>query len=225
MLAAARQRYLDLLASVYIYNEHRGYSSLDRVLVALRAKYPDDRGFIAEVEKHRADERKHYLMFKRWFEARGEMPYLVDRACGQIDRMIRLTFGCHIDDLDTQDVIDRDDLFAKLCRVIMLTEVRGMRQVDILLAHPAVKADKGLMKIFHVVERDEPSHWMPYEAWIRRSGRPMPYLSEKVADILVHRSLVLAKLPSLYLHPRLKRRTDWPDDHDAPREKAAASVH
>jgi hypothetical protein len=225
MLEAARKRYLDLLASVYIYNEHRGYSSLDRVLVALKAKYPDDHGFIAEVEKHRADERKHYLMFKRWFQHRGEMPYLVDRACGQIDRMIRLTFGCHIDDLDTREVIARDDLFAKLCRVIMLTEVRGMRQVDVLLAHPVVKADKGLMKIFHVVERDEPSHWMPYEDWIRRSGRPMPYLSEKMADVLVHRSLVLAKLPSLYLNPRLRRRTDWPDDHDAPREKAAASVH
>ncbi len=24
------QRYLDVLASVYIYNEHRGYTSLDR---------------------------------------------------------------------------------------------------------------------------------------------------------------------------------------------------
>jgi hypothetical protein len=72
-------------------------------------------------------------MFKRWFEHRGEMPYAVDRACGQIDRMIRLTFGCHIDDMDTQKVIASDDLFAKLCRVIMLTEIRGMRQVDILL--------------------------------------------------------------------------------------------
>src|SRR3954465_3168719 len=181
MIAAARKRYLDLLASVYIYNEHRGYSSLDRVLEALKVKYPDDHGFIAQVEKHRADERKHYLMFKRWFEHRGEMPFAVDRACGQIDRMIRLTFGCHIDDLDTQTVIASDALFAKLCRVIMLTEIRGMRQVDILLNHVFVQSDPGLMKIFRVVERDEPSHWMPYQDWIRRSGRPMPYLSEKVA--------------------------------------------
>jgi hypothetical protein len=202
MLAAARRRYLDLVASVYIYNEHRGYSSLDRVLEALRAKYPDHHGFIAEVEKHRADERKHYLMFKRWFEQRGEMPYAVDRACGQIDRMIRLTFGCHIDDLDTKAVIASDDLFAKLCRVIMLTEIRGMWQVDILLAHPFVKADKGLMKIFHVVERDEPSHWMPYEAWLKEHDGRLPLRSEKIADVLVHKSLVLAKLPS-------------PDDHDS----------
>lgn len=215
MLAAARKRYLDLVASVYIYNEHRGYSSLDRVLEALRAKYPDHHSFIAEVEKHRADERKHYLMFKRWFQNRGEMPFAVDRACGQIDRMIRLTFGCHIDDLDTNDVIASDDLFAKLCRVIMLTEIRGMRQVDILLAHPFIKADKGLIKIFHVVERDEPSHWMPYEAWLKEHDGRLPFRSERIADVCVHKSLVLAKLPSLYLNPRLRRRTDWPDDHDA----------
>lgn len=32
-----RERYLDVLASVYLYNEHRGYTSLDRVLAAARA--------------------------------------------------------------------------------------------------------------------------------------------------------------------------------------------
>jgi hypothetical protein len=142
--------------------------------------------------------------------------------------MIRFTFGCHIDDLDTRAVIASDDLFARLCRVIMLTEIRGMWQVDILLAHPAVKADKGLMKIFRVVERDEPSHWMPYQAWLKEhDGRP-PFRSEKIADVLVHKSLVLAKLPSLYLNPRLKRRTDWPDDLDAApaaERNAATPVH
>ena len=29
-----RRRYLDLLGSIYIYNEHRGYTSIDRVLAA-----------------------------------------------------------------------------------------------------------------------------------------------------------------------------------------------
>src|SRR3954467_7491660 len=105
MIAAARKRYLDLLASVYIYNEHRGYSSLDRVLGALKIKYPDDTKFIAEVEKHRADERKHYLMFKRWFEHRGEMPFAAAGAGGRTVRMIRFPLGCHIDDMDTQKVI------------------------------------------------------------------------------------------------------------------------
>ena len=142
MLAALRRRYLDVLASVYIYNEHRGYSSLDRVLEAVRAKYPDDLAFIRKVEKHRADERKHYVMFRRYFESLGRMPYEVDRTCGHIDRLIRLTFGCHIDELDTREVIADDALFAKLCRIVMLTEIRGMRQVDILLNSPLVTGDR-----------------------------------------------------------------------------------
>jgi len=65
-----QRRYLDLLGSIYIYNEHRGYTALDRVLEAVRARSPDDRAFIAAIEQHRADERKHYLMFRRWFEKR-----------------------------------------------------------------------------------------------------------------------------------------------------------
>ena len=40
MLAWYRRRWLDLVASIYIYNEHRGYSSIDRVLAAT---YPDAR--------------------------------------------------------------------------------------------------------------------------------------------------------------------------------------
>jgi hypothetical protein len=121
MFASARRRYLDILASIYIYNEHRGYSSLDRVLAAVRVKCPDEADFIAEVEKHRADERKHYAMFKRYFELRGEMPYMVDRTCGHIDRLIRIAFGCHIDEMDTEAVLADDELFKKLCRIIMLT--------------------------------------------------------------------------------------------------------
>nr|WP_299849356.1 hypothetical protein [Sphingomonas bacterium] len=40
MLARLSRRYLDILASVYIYNEYRGYSSLDRVLTAVRPSFP-----------------------------------------------------------------------------------------------------------------------------------------------------------------------------------------
>ncbi len=74
MRAWFARRYLDLLGSIYIYNEHRGYTAIDRVLVAIRARAPDDQALIAAVEQHRADERKHYLMFRRWFERRGVMP-------------------------------------------------------------------------------------------------------------------------------------------------------
>jgi hypothetical protein len=37
MLAWFTQRYLDLLGSIYIYNEHRGYTAIDRLLGRARA--------------------------------------------------------------------------------------------------------------------------------------------------------------------------------------------
>ena len=78
MFAWYRRRWLELVASIYIYNEHRGYTALDRVLEAVRSRWPDDHAFIAEIEQHRADEEKHYQMFKRWWQKRGLMPIAVD---------------------------------------------------------------------------------------------------------------------------------------------------
>jgi hypothetical protein len=49
MIAWFRRRYLDLLGSIYIYNEHRGYTSIDRVLEAVRARAPDDQALIAAI--------------------------------------------------------------------------------------------------------------------------------------------------------------------------------
>jgi len=209
-----RRRYLDVLASIYIYNEHRGYRSLDRVLEAVRARCPDDAFFIAQIEKHRADEARHYAMFRRYFELRGAMPFAVDRTCGHIDRLIKLSFGCHIDDLDTAEVVADEAMFARLCRVIMLTEMRGMHMVDDLLQSAAIRADRPLHAIFKAVERDEPSHWMPYDAWLKEHGGDAPTWAERIADSWVHLSLMLVKLPLLYCNIWLKRRTDWQHDAD-----------
>lgn len=211
-----RRRFLDVLGSLYIYNEHRGYSSIDRVLEAVLLKCPEEAEFIEAVRKHRADERKHYVMFKRYFELRGEMPYVVDRTCGHIDRLIGMTFGTTIDDLDTEAVVADDPLFQKLCRIIMLTEQRGERQLDVLLRSPAVLSDRALTRIFEVIRVDEPSHWQPYHGWLARHGGKAPTLAERAADWLVHKTLILVKLPLLYLNPRLSRRTDWLDPVDAP---------
>jgi len=216
MFARVRRRYLDLLASVYIYNEHRGYTSIDRVLEAVCRKYPQAGDFIADIEKHRRDERQHYLMFRRYFETLGAMPYQVDKACGHIDRLIRLTFGCAIDDLDADRVVNDDELFDRLCRVVMLTEMRGMRQVEILLRSPLLTSDRSLVKIFKVIERDEPSHWAPYQRWIEQHGGRPPSLAERLADAWVHRSLILFKLPLLYLNPWLRRHTSWHDANEQP---------
>ena len=182
MVAWFRRRYLDLLGSIYIYNEHRGYTSIDRVLEAVRARAPDDHALIAAIEKHRADERKHYMMFKRWFELQGKMPLAVDRTCGHIDRFVEIMFRRTIDDLDTRAVIASDALFERLCRVISLTEQRGYRQVHVLLRHPLVRHDKVLMKIFAIIEKDEPSHWAPYDGWLKANGRRAPRWWERAID-------------------------------------------
>jgi hypothetical protein len=214
MLNWYRARYLDLLGSIYIYNEHRGYTSIDRVLEAVRARAPNDHALIASIEKHRADERKHYVMFKRWFELRGKMPLRVDRTCGHIDRFVEIMFHRTIDELDTRRIIAEDDQFEKLCRVISLTEKRGHKQVLVLLDHPLVRHDRTLVKIFQIIERDEPSHWAPYDGWLTANGKRDPKWWEKGIDTFIHSELLFLKLPALFLNPWLKRRADWEDDHD-----------
>ncbi len=216
LTTAFRARFLDVLGSIYIYNEHRGYTSLDRVLEAVRVRCADNTGFIAEVEKHRADEEKHYRMFRRWFELRGTMPLKVDRTCGHIDHFIESVFGCTIDQLDTDAIIADGDEFEKLCRVIMITEQRGMRQVEVLLKNSHVLSDRGMTGIFRVVERDEPSHWMPYDAWLRVNGRrPRPHWRELWTDYWIHKSLMLIKLPAIFLNRGNPRLMHWPDEDQA----------
>jgi hypothetical protein len=212
LLSAFRRRYLDLLGSIYIYNEHRGYTSIDRVLEAVRVRAPHDHALIAAIEKHRADERKHYQMFKRWFELQGRMPLTVDRTCGHIDRFVEIMFRRPIDALDTQKLIEDDAQFEKLCRVISLTEQRGHRQVHILLNHPAVLSDKVLTRIFRIIEKDEPSHWAPYDGWLRAHGKREPRWWERAVDTFIHSELLFVKLPFLFLNPFVRRRTDWADD-------------
>jgi len=210
-----RRRYLDLLGSIYIYNEHRGYTAIDRVLEAVRTRWPEDKELIQAIEKHRADERKHYLMFRRWFEKRGQMPIVVDRACGHIDRFVSIMFRSAIDDLDTHWVVDRDDRFGRLCRVISLTERRGHRQVEVLLNHPIVQRDNGLMTIFRIIQHDAPSHWAPYDDWLRRYGGRQSRWWERAVDSFIHGELLFLKLPILFLAPRHRRHSSWPDEHDA----------
>jgi hypothetical protein len=215
------RRYLDVLGSIYIYNEHRGYTAIDRVLVAVRARAPDDVALISAIDCHRADERKHYVMFRRWFERRGTMPLAIDRAFGHIDRFIEIIFGTPISRMDVQGIIADDALFARLCRVISLTEQRGHRQIEILLRNRLVRADPVLTRIFEVIKRDEPSHWAPYDHWLRTFGHPRSSRWDRAVDSFVHAELLLVKLPILLLNPFVKRRTDWPESEQQPDETAA----
>lgn len=208
------RRYLDLLGSIYIYNEHRGYTAIDRVLEAVRARSPDDVDFIMAIEQHRADERKHYVMFRRWFEHRGVMPLALDRTFGHIDRFIEIMFGASIDRLDTQEVISRDELFERLCRVISLTERRGYHTLEALLKNKVVRSDERLTRIFRIILKDEPSHWAPYEGWLHKHGRRQPRWWERSVDSFIHSELLFLKLPLLFLNPWTRRRTDWADTNE-----------
>jgi hypothetical protein len=214
MIEWFRRRYLDLLGSIYIYNEHRGYTAIDRVMEVVRIRAPDDRRFLQALEKHRADERKHYEMFRRWFQLRGVMPFAVDRTCGHIDRFIEIMFRSCIDKLDTEALVASDVLFEKLCRVIALTERRGFRQVERLLRNSMVRSDTTLVKIFRIIEKDEPSHWAPYEAWLGRRGKRHSNWWERQIDSFIHSELLFIKLPLLFIAPRLPRRKDWADAQD-----------
>lgn len=217
MPSILQRRYLDLIGSIYIYNEHRGYTAVDRILRVVRTRWPDDLILIGAIERHRADEEKHYLMFRRWFERRGVMPFQIDRACGHIDRFVEIMFGSRIDELEPERMTADDKLFARLCRIVALTEKRGFRQLDILLRHPIVQSDRGLMKIFSIIEVDEPSHWAPYESWIEAHSEREVVWWERVLDGVIHSELLFVKLPILFFNWRLPRRADWANERDADR--------
>jgi hypothetical protein len=143
------------------------------------------------------------------------MPLRIDRTCGHIDRFVEIMFRRTIDNLDTDRIIAEDAQFERLCRVISLTEQRGFRQVEILLRHPLVRHDKALIRIFQVIHRDEPSHWAPYDGWLRDHGKREPRWWERAVDGFIHSELLFLKLPALFLNPRLRRRDTWADAGEA----------
>jgi len=208
------ERYLDVLASVYIYNEHRGYTALDRVLAAVERRCADDQAFIAAVRKHRADEHKHYGMFRRWFERQGRMPLKLDSNVGHIDRFIFNAFGQDIDTLDTEAILASDAAFETLLRVIILTEQRGYRQLEILLGNRFVLSDPVLTRIFTLIRTDEPDHFEPYCRWLEVRNRPVTQWREKWIDFRIHRTLLLATIPAIFLDPAVPRMTVWPHESD-----------
>lgn len=205
------RRYLDVLGSIYIYNEHRGYTAIDNVIDAVRQWSPGDVELLARIRQHRADERKHYVMFRRWFERRGTMPLALDRAFGHIDRFVEIMFRSTIARLDTQAVISHEARFARLCRVISLTEKRGYRQLDILLANRIVLADPVLTRIFEIIRKDEPSHWEPYDDWLKAHAAQEPRWWERMVDRFIHAELLFVKLPFLFLNPWARRCAQWAD--------------
>jgi hypothetical protein len=124
---------------------------------------------------------------------------------GYCDQIVSLVFGSALDQLDPQKVVGDDKKFFQLCRLIMITEMRGMKQVRLILRNPLVRRRPDLTAIFSVVQRDEPSHCYPYQTWLRKNGEHEPSTREYLADAFVHYSLMFWKLPVLFFNPFLRR--------------------
>lgn len=203
-------RFFDVLLSVYLYNEQRGFRYLEELALAFERKFPEEKRIIAAVRKHAGDERKHYGLFCRYFENRRRMPFLIGESCGYCDRIVSFIFGRTIAQLDPERLILDDEAFFRLCRLIMVTEMRGMRQVDMILKNFFIRKEPELVSIFEVVKRDEPSHCYPYQSWLRKHGEHEPSFHEKLADAWVHYTLLGFKLPLLFFNPWLPRREGFP---------------
>ena len=198
-------RFYDVLLSIYIYNEYTGYMELEKLLDAILQKYPNEEEFIAAVRKHTDDERKHYLMFKNFFSKNQRMPFVVNEKYGYIDLFVKHIFKLKLRELDQKSIINNNEMFFKLCRLIMMTEFRGLKQVKTLLKSRLIKMDESLLKIFKIIEKDEPSHCYPYQYWLKKSNSHLPRLKENIIDLWIHYSLIVIKVPILLLNGKLKR--------------------
>ena len=205
ILNRIRNRLHDVIASVYLYNEYTGYVELEKLITAIQARYPEEKEFIQAVIKHYDDEKKHYLMFRNYFKKRNRYPFKIGATYGYVDLFINHIFKKPIEDLEREELIEDEALFFKLCRLIMMTEFRGMRQVDRLLKSPFIEEGSTLYRIFKVIERDEPSHCYPYQYWLKKHNSHLPHFQERITDLWIHYSLVLVKIPLLFLNVKLPR--------------------
>lgn len=203
-------RFHEILMSIYLYNEHRGYMQLEKLLDAFKRVFPEEGKMAASIEKHLSDEKKHFRLFKSYFLARKTMPYEIGKEAGYVDRLVGRVMGCTIEELDAEKILNDRTEFFKICRLIMMTEFRGMQQVGNILRNVFVKRDPSLVKIFSVVQQDEPSHCLPYKAWLERFQSHRPLLKERIADLVTHYSLMWYRLPLLFMNCRLKQLDRFP---------------
>lgn len=194
------ERFYDVLLSTYLFNEERGYLYLEELVRAFEQKYPGETQILNAIRKHARDERHHHSLFLAYFKSRGRAPLELGPWYGYCDQMVAWIFGRTIDQLNPVEVVAEDEKFFQLCRLIMITEMRGMKQVQLILNNPLVRLRPELVEIFTIVKRDEPSHCYPYQTWLRKHGRHEPSARERMADAFVHYSLMLVKLPFLFLN-------------------------
>lgn len=199
-----------VLLSVYLYNEYQGFTQLEQLQEAFAEKYPDEKEMIEAIAKHASDEKKHYLMFQSYFEKTNIMPLSVGFKTGYVDLFIKLIFRKPMGSVSPRQIIHDEKMFYQLCRMIMMTERRGLQQVQWLLRTQWIKRHPVLTRIFRVVEKDEPSHFLPYQHWLMRHHQSLPTWREKLADLWVHYTLVYLRVPLLYLNLLRPRMAHFP---------------
>lgn len=195
-----------VLLSVYLYNEYRGFTQLERLRDAFKKIYPLETEMIAAIDQHAADEKRHFLMFKRLFSQANQMPLRVGHGVGYVDRFLMTAFGKSADQISLSEIAANHEMLHRLFRVIMMTEARGLRQVQRLLGMKWIKKTPNIAAVFRVIEGDEPSHAAPYESWLAKRNAHTPGIREQLEDLWIHVSLTWVRIPFLYLtlwHPRL----------------------
>jgi hypothetical protein len=195
------QRFKDLVVSIYLFNEWRGFTQLEQKLIpALESDSQTSAHFLNCVKKHAADERRHFEMFRAYFISIGRPPFAVGKAVGFFDALAECVAGKY-------GVISQAEPkhFAKLCQVIVLTERRGIAQLESLLKWKIVSRDHRLRRIFETIQMDEPSHFGPYEEWLDNHGFPRASYLAKAWDILIHYSIAGIIIPFHFFNFRLKR--------------------
>lgn len=208
-MGVLKQRFLDLVVSIYIYNEYRGFKELEKFAVVLESQWPEQEGLIAAVHKHAADEKKHYLLFQRYFRNEGRMPFSVSQWVGFFDVMARLLFGKWMWDLESRAVLMDRDSFVRLCRIIWITESRGLKQIETILSWRMVREHRLLHQIFETIRKDEPSHFLPYAKWLSDNNEATSSWLTAVGDLLVHYGIALIVFPVMFLSPWSKRQSQF----------------
>jgi hypothetical protein len=79
------------------------------------------------------------------------------------------------------------------------------------------------VKIFQVIQADEPDHWAPYDGWLEAHGKRPPSWWERAIDSFIHSELLILKLPILFFTPRLRRRAEWADSGEPAHPAIAAA--
>src|SRR3989338_2441126 len=92
-------RFYDILLSIYLYNEKRGFIFLEELHLVFSQKFPQEKAIIASIRKHADDERHHHSLFEKYFRQVNRGAFAVGPWYGYCDQIVALIFGKPLDEL------------------------------------------------------------------------------------------------------------------------------